>query len=487
MIDLNFPTPDESFPLQLEGEVTNIPGPKGDPGPKGEPGFSPTVNVTEVDGGHQVEITDQEGTKTFTLQDGTDFQTIEEMLQGFEREPGAVKKYIDETVASAGSEEDYDGSFAITWNPETRYGMGNTNGDYFTAGHHVEVYPADTTTYLISSEIGLEVIIVADHTANDVIVFGLNDEAEIPTETMTFNFKVTETGIGDPPFATLILEPPVSTGGQAGVTFTPSVSADGVISWSNNGGLPNPSPVDLTGPKGDTGATGPQGPKGDTGATGPQGPKPVKGVDYYTPEDKADLVQTILTEIGVSVYAYVDGDKLTLTGAIPEGEYTAYYEVDGTLLEIGRLTIGADEPEEPSEPEEPTNFFIASEGKVGRLSSGGADRTDSTITYISNYVQVMSGDFVVVKGCNTAPIMSGSDTHYTSCYNNSKTHIASTRNKVSIDSFTYQSISTSETQIIVSGSDVMYMRFTLGNPNNGSLIVDTSSVVINIKRNGVWL
>lgn len=29
----------------------------------------------------------------------------------------------------------------------------------------------------------------------------------------------------------------------------------------------------LKGPKGDTGATGPQGPKGDTGATGPQGPK----------------------------------------------------------------------------------------------------------------------------------------------------------------------------------------------------------------------
>ena len=31
--------------------------------------------------------------------------------------------------------------------------------------------------------------------------------------------------------------------------------------------------VDLQGPKGDTGATGPQGPKGETGATGPQGPK----------------------------------------------------------------------------------------------------------------------------------------------------------------------------------------------------------------------
>ena len=32
-----------------------------------------------------------------------------------------------------------------------------------------------------------------------------------------------------------------------------------------------------SGPKGETGATGPQGPKGDTGDTGPQGPKGDKG------------------------------------------------------------------------------------------------------------------------------------------------------------------------------------------------------------------
>lgn len=68
-----------------------------------------------------------------------------------------------------------------------------------------------------------------------------------------------------------------------GVTFTPAVSADGVISWTNNGGLPNPSPVSIKGPTGATGpagATGARGPKGDTGATGAQGvqgPRGVKG------------------------------------------------------------------------------------------------------------------------------------------------------------------------------------------------------------------
>ena len=61
-----------------------------------------------------------------------------------------------------------------------------------------------------------------------------------------------------------------------GVTFTPSLSDAGEISWTNNGNLPNPATKSVKGPKGDT---GPQGPKGDTGATGatgatgPQGPK----------------------------------------------------------------------------------------------------------------------------------------------------------------------------------------------------------------------
>lgn len=49
--------------------------------------------------------------------------------------------------------------------------------------------------------------------------------------------------------------------------YTPSVSADGVISWTNDNGKENPEPVNIKGPKGD------KGDKGDTGATGPKGDK----------------------------------------------------------------------------------------------------------------------------------------------------------------------------------------------------------------------
>ena len=45
--------------------------------------------------------------------------------------------------------------------------------------------------------------------------------------------------------------------GKDGVTFTPSMSDDGDLSWTNDGGKENPQTVNLKGPKGDTGARGP--------------------------------------------------------------------------------------------------------------------------------------------------------------------------------------------------------------------------------------
>ena len=56
--------------------------------------------------------------------------------------------------------------------------------------------------------------------------------------------------------------------GATGTTFTPSVSAEGVISWSNDGGKTNPASVNIKGPQGATGATGATGQTGATGATG---------------------------------------------------------------------------------------------------------------------------------------------------------------------------------------------------------------------------
>ena len=51
------------------------------------------------------------------------------------------------------------------------------------------------------------------------------------------------------------------------------------------------------GEKGDTGAKGDKGDKGDTGATGAAGKTPVKGTDYYTEADKAEMVAAVIAAL----------------------------------------------------------------------------------------------------------------------------------------------------------------------------------------------
>lgn len=65
--------------------------------------------------------------------------------------------------------------------------------------------------------------------------------------------------------------------GDDGATFIPSVSTDGVISWTNDKELPNPEPVNIRGAKGETGERGPAGATGPQGATGPRGEQGQRG------------------------------------------------------------------------------------------------------------------------------------------------------------------------------------------------------------------
>lgn len=87
--------------------------------------------------------------------------------------------------------------------------------------------------------------------AGEIIVY-------LPDETQTdISFKI---GDGSKNLSELPMFVKVS-GGPAGATFIPTVSSDGVISWTNNGGLTNPAAVNIKGP------TGAQGPKGDPGTS----------------------------------------------------------------------------------------------------------------------------------------------------------------------------------------------------------------------------
>lgn len=74
--------------------------------------------------------------------------------------------------------------------------------------------------------------------------------------------------------------------GEDGVTFTPKVDAEGNLSWTNDGNLENPAVVNIRGVDGKD---------GEDGAKGEDGYTPVKGTDYFTEDDKTEMVNAVIS------------------------------------------------------------------------------------------------------------------------------------------------------------------------------------------------
>ena len=77
---------------------------------------------------------------------------------------------------------------------------------------------------------------------------------------------------------------------------------------------------------------------------GAEGHTPVKGVDYFTEADKAEIIQSVIEAMGgVLVGTVNENNAITVTGALADGTYTLKYEnADGTLTEIGSFTVGGE-------------------------------------------------------------------------------------------------------------------------------------------------
>lgn len=146
--------------------------------------------------------------------------------------------------------------------------------------------------------------------------------------------------------------------GARGITFTPVVDSKGNISWSNDGGLENPQTVNITGPKGDTGAKGDVGPQGEKGETGDAGPKGDKGT-AFVPDVDTDGNLSWSNADGVANPETVNikgpkGDKgsdatvpiattETLGKVKPDGK-TTFIDADGTLHAKGGGTTVTPKP-----------------------------------------------------------------------------------------------------------------------------------------------
>ena len=158
----------------------------------------------------------------------------------------------------------------------------------------------------------------------------------------------------------------IGTPGIDGVTFTPSVSQEGIISWTNDGGLVNPAPINIKGEpgangidgsKGEKGEVGPQGPQGipgeqgpkgepgEQGAMGPQGPVGPQGEQGPKGEKGDQGIQGIPGEPGAD-YVLTEADKKEIAGMVEVsgevGNLSNYYtktEVDDKIEQI-ELTPG---------------------------------------------------------------------------------------------------------------------------------------------------
>ena len=101
---------------------------------------------------------------------------------------------------------------------------------------------------------------------------------------------------------------PVITASKQGNTTTISVDGDPIAqildgATGAKGDKGDPGQDGAKGDKGDTGAKGDKGDTGATGAAGQDGHTPVKGTDYWTEEDKAEIVEDVTEEIDIPAVA----------------------------------------------------------------------------------------------------------------------------------------------------------------------------------------
>ena len=110
-----------------------------------------------------------------------------------------------------------------------------------------------------------------------------------------------------------------------GATFTPVVSSNGDLSFTNDKNLPNPEVVNIMGP------------------VGPVGPKPVKGVDYLTTEEKENFTTETLklvTTEGSNQMSLINQKGKEQVTAVKNQGTTSLAAVQKVQSEVERILNG---------------------------------------------------------------------------------------------------------------------------------------------------
>lgn len=113
---------------------------------------------------------------------------------------------------------------------------------------------------------------------------------------------------------------------------------------------------------------------------------PVKFVDYFTEEDKEDIVQQVITALGTPVFGRVDADNnIILTGYLVDGTYVLKYEdVDGEMTEVGTVIVGETIPDS-GEVELVWAYGVKLDKNTGAEGSGAGYAASQHIELVDGY------------------------------------------------------------------------------------------------------
>lgn len=159
---------------------------------------------------------------------------------------------------------------------------------------------------------------------------------------------------------------------------------------------------------------------------------PEKGVDYFTEEDKAELVQEVLDQIGTGVIGEVDADNnILITSTLPNGTYTMRYEnADGSTTVIGTFTVSGTVPDpepDPAPDPEPTIVNLADPTSADwltnkRINSGGtlkdisdAERGNQTMI-MTNKIPISGVTKLHIKGLDIMSNLVASNNNFCRYY-----------------------------------------------------------------------
>ena len=138
--------------------------------------------------------------------------------------------------------------------------------------------------------------------------------------------------------------------------------------------------------------------------TGADGYTPVKGVDYWTEDDKADIAQDILATMDLPLYGYVDENKnIIISGTLEGSAYTVKYEMeDGSTLDIGDLVLGTEQEITNQIPLSTDTDGTIYNGGLGyktntRINSSGVDAESADVS-ATGYIPAENGQTVYMKG-----------------------------------------------------------------------------------------